>query len=72
MSKQINLQEIANQTINNTHEGMVISCMKEAIKQALELAAENARIKYPQEYFYHQQFMRVDKKSILDIINQVV
>ena len=41
----------------------VIDAMKEACKQILELAAENAEI--------HEELFIVDKQSILDTIKQI-
>lgn len=41
---------------------------KEACRQALELAAENAKVK---PFYYDENIMTVNKASILNTINQV-
>lgn len=55
----------------------ILAAMKEAVKQALELAAENATAKIQQEWSgntgseYCDEYAVVNKKSILNIINQI-
>jgi uncharacterized membrane-anchored protein YitT (DUF2179 family) len=75
MKKKINLKEIANNNITyrllmDKHQQLAtITLIKEACKQILKLAAENADIeikciKDEDRYF-------VNKQSILDTINQI-
>ena len=79
--KKINLEEILNNQIDKDFNfrlfygeattNRILSAMKEACKQVLELAAENADTK---EFFDHyNQWIGdfVDKDSILNTINQV-
>ena len=66
--RKINLKEIANKVIDSTSEDMVIACMREACKQVLELAAENAKTK---QRFQFDEEAPIDKQSILDTIKQV-
>ena len=84
--KKINLEEIINKELSNRaldilngnyrsmHEGTV-SAMKEAIKQALELAAENAKTdcKYEgDEWGMNYNWVhKVNKQSILNVINLI-
>lgn len=60
------------------NRGRMSAAMKEACKQTLELAAENASVEVeskmvniPNGAKYNTQRMIVNKKSILDIINQI-
>lgn len=74
-NKKVNLEEIYNQfeylsrvetdSSNIDYKGNMIKAMKEACRQTLELAAENA------ETIWGQTIVKVDKQSILDTINQV-
>lgn len=80
MTKQINLGEILKNELSENMQNILdcnfqlkivtLDAMKEAVKQALELAAENAKIKEigntPFEEFI------IDKQSILNTINQVI
>lgn len=86
--KQINLEEILKSKINEAigsttilnefefnikKDVAIIEAMKEACKQVLELAAENARIKFIHDDMdlMYGGYETIDKKSILNIINQV-
>lgn len=89
--KTINLEEILKNQCKITYErdgvtryftaferSIIIKAMKEACKQTLELAAENASVEVeskmvniPNGAKYNTQRMIVNKKSILDIINQI-
>jgi len=72
MSKEINLEDIIlkeTEFVSKTNEYVyniddLKRCMKEACKQALELAVENSDVKY--DYGY-----TVAKQSILETINQI-
>jgi hypothetical protein len=79
MEKQINLEEILKSYLtleamkaNNSDYtyNMVLAAMKEACRQTLELAVENAY-----GYYYDQDGMEIssniDKESIIDTIKQV-
>ena len=84
MEKQINLEEILNNQFEpdydfklhygNTTTINILEAMKEAIKQALELAAENATAKIEIEWSgntgseYCDEYAVVNKQSILDTI----
>lgn len=84
--KEINLEEIFDNNFDcyaqvNTEElfpaiekSMFIKITRLIIKQVLELAAENAKIKsnYPDNNTVTLDLSYVDKQSILDTINQVV
>lgn len=80
MGKQINLEGILNNQFEpnydfklhygNTTKINVLGAMKEAINQALELAAENAEVEELNEPPF-EEFI-VDKQSILNTINQVI
>lgn len=61
------LREHSNVCIDD-HEDVILA-MKEACRQTLELAAENADIEI--RYIKHEDRYFVDKQSILDTINQV-
>ena len=74
--RRINLEEILKENLNlyiqywlskaEYRKEFIINAMKEAIKQALELAAENATVR-------GNNFVRVvDKQSIIDTINQII
>ena len=97
MDKKINLEEILESEVSGhmwaiiEEDGMmkewIIDAMIKACKQALELAAENAKLKctnniHPKGYpwFMHNPnglkenndlMIIVNKQSILDIINQI-
>lgn len=79
MSKEINLEEIlSNISIEceeETHPNeIVFKAMKEAIKQALELAAENATIEDEGNINgqgEYDEYYIIDKESITDTIKQV-
>ena len=73
--RKINLEEILKENLNlyiqywlskaEYRKEFIINAMQEAIKQALELAAENATVR-------GNNFVRVaDKQSIIDTINQI-
>lgn len=80
MEKQINLEGILNNQFEpdydfklhygNTTTINILEAMKEAVKQALELAAENAEVEELNEPPF-EEFI-VDKQSILNTINQVI
>lgn len=81
--KTINLEEILFKhdkynDISVELESSILSAMKEACEQALELASENAGVEVeskmvniPNGAKYNTQRMIVNKKSILDTINQI-
>ena len=81
MEKQINLEEILNNQFEPNYEFKlyygstttinILEAMKEAVKQALELASENARVSVKPVNLYDNSYF-VNKKSILDTINQVI
>ena len=74
MSKQVNLEEILKKELNilsisvEQIEKSALKAMKEACKQVLELAAENAGAIGSSCGFGSYW---VDKQSIIDTINQV-
>ena len=78
MEKKINLEEIR-QSIFEKHQvqyddydmSVFDDCMLEAIKQTLQLAAENVTVEYEKDSEFGSYDTVVDKQSILDIINQV-
>lgn len=83
MTKKINLEEIYNQfeylsrvetdSSNIDYKGSMIKAMKEACRQTLELAAENAAT-IDVGTITDEGWMAydiVDKQSILDTINQI-
>lgn len=50
----------------------IIEAMKEAVRQTLELASENAEIKACDEYHGEKfGYLSIDKKSITDTIKQI-
>lgn len=67
--RKVNLEEILEKHrqmfIKNSvkHPDYIMDAMKEACRQVLELAAENAEV--------HEELFIVDKQSILNTINQV-
>ena len=77
--KKINLEEILNKELNilsisvEQIEKSALKAMKEACKQVLELAAENANlIEYnTNKTAFTAHNMGVNKQSIIDTINQV-
>lgn len=77
MKKKINLKEIANNNITyrllmDKHQQLAtITLIKEACKQILELAAENAIVKPYYNKSGYEVGEEVDKQSILDTINQI-
>lgn len=84
--KEINLEEILNERLELSKYGLpeldsdqydnIVYAMREAVKQALELAAENAEVEYDVEYKEtidcEKDMYIVNKQSILDTINQVI
>ena len=76
--RRINLEEIMQEHVDphcflksQCYE-RVIDAMKEACRQALELAAENAEQDFYHDDEYPDRFQAViNKQSILDAINQV-
>ena len=82
--KAILLQEIPDDcywedmgNLTNCPEHFVIIAMKEAVRQALELAAENAKIMKFEKYSksdeeYYIEDVELDRESIINTINQVV
>lgn len=78
--RKINLEEIAKlefpekesgysfETLNAVTKNLIIRAMKEACRQTLELAAENAKTKQDPDFYCLQN---VDKKSITNTINQI-
>lgn len=84
MNNTVNLEEILKEylTVNTMRANnpdytfmMVLSAMKEAVRRALELAAENAKT---EDYYIKEHPVvpivgnRINKQSILNTINQVV
>ena len=71
--RKINLEEILNKELNilsisvEQIEKSALKAMKEACKQVLELAAENATYDFTE----NGRGIYVDKQSIIDTINQV-
>ena len=67
--RKVNLEEILEKHgqmfIKNSvkHPDYIMDAMKEACRQTLELAAENAEV--------HEELFIVDKQSIINTINQV-
>lgn len=74
--RKINLEEILNDCvyIDDEIKPMVKNAMKEACRQIIELAAENAKIingfKSVKDY-YGPEVKIIDKQSILDTIEQI-
>lgn len=70
--RKINLEEILNNCVHIDDEikPMVKNAMREACRQVLELAAENAEVKI---LYIHQDCMDygIDEQSILNTINQI-
>lgn len=85
MSKKINLEEILTETfdtyssyqfisLNKNIRSTVLKAMKEACKQTIELAAENANFGICQNDGgcpCIQESHFIDKQSILDTTNQI-
>ena len=80
MQKEVNLEEILKSELKLLSisvarlEMAAIRAMKEACRQTLELAAENAIIiddLPPYEILQHPKGYKVDLQSILNTINQV-
>ena len=81
--RKINLEEILNKELNilsisvEQIEKSALKAMKEACKQVLELAAENAKAEIHTEWEgntgseYYTDYAVVNKQSILDTINLV-
>ena len=81
--RKINLEEILNKELNilsisvEQIEKLALKAMKEACKQVLELAAENAKAEIHTEWEgntgseYYTDYAVVNKQSILDTINLV-
>ena len=81
--KKINLEEILKKELNilsisvEQIEKSALKAMKEACKQVLELAAENAKAEIHTEWEgntgseYYTDYAVVNKQSIIDTINQV-
>lgn len=81
--RKINLEEILNKELNilsirvEQIEKSALKAMKEACKQVLELAADNAKAEIHTEWEgntgseYYTDYAVIDKRSILDTINQV-
>lgn len=71
--KKINLEEILNDCvyIDNEIKPMVKNAMREACRQILELAAENADAEIICGYEGDEPYAIVDKQSILNTINLV-
>lgn len=81
MEKEINLEEILlskikphyyfeeMNNITNCPVELIVIVMKEAIKQSLELASENAHVSFS-ESRYKDPWV-VNKQSILNTINQI-
>lgn len=78
MEKQIDLAEIKEQFFSieqNMCDGYqhehILEAMKEACRQVLELAAENAKVNLKPINLYDSVWF-VNKESILNTINQVI
>ena len=84
MLEKINLEEILKQHSNICIDDRenVVEAMKEACKQILELAAENGEVRITENalieegscYICYDDGVitaRIDRKSILDTINQI-
>ena len=84
--RKINLEDLLINHCNNNmlhwineaeyRKSFLLDAMKDAIKQALELAAENADYGVyqnddGQEPWIHESNIFIDKQSILDTINQI-
>jgi hypothetical protein len=83
--RKINLEEIYNQVVEKEFEGdeqairiykatraeIDLLAMKEACRQALELAAENAEIDFELQPFSSDFASVINKQSILDTINLI-
>lgn len=81
--RKVNLEEILHQYCNlevseYTVEEMILSnsnaviiAMKEACRQTLELAAENAKPIVRLDIEWSKQDILINKQSILDTINQI-
>ena len=83
--KEVNLEEILCKEANDIviylesydFSKKILAAMKEACKQTLELAAENATAKVEIQWSgntgseYCDEYAVVDKQSILNIINQI-
>lgn len=72
--KEINLEEIYQRLRpkHSSHKELAISLAKEACKQALELASENAEIDVIETTDDSSGFIHeVNKQSILNTINQI-
>ena len=80
--KTINLEEILNNNISQSlksegyhfgdvNKSWIIKAMKEACRQTLELAAENAETKEYISQLFASTRIIVNKQSILDTIKQV-
>lgn len=70
----INLEEILKKHFSNNlekHPDYLYAAMREAVEQALELAAENAKLKVYTEYTFNEPKYYVDKDSITNTINLV-
>jgi len=74
--KEIELDKIINE--KSMHEfwmpddrDEIRICMKEAIRQALEIASEEAKIIESKEANQFERYLYVDKNSITSIINRV-
>jgi hypothetical protein len=72
--KTINLKEILKSkgSFSPINEYLIVCAMKEAVRQVLELAAENAEIETHQNGCRECGAWGVSDKSILNTINQVV
>lgn len=82
MEKKINLEEILlsivpkncywedMQNLTNCPQEYVLSAMKEACRQVLELAAENAETDFDSLPYEELRYF-VDKQSILNTIKQI-
>ena len=81
MGKQISLEGILNERLNLSKYGVpeldsdqydnIVYAMKEAVKQVLELAVENAKVSVEPVDMYRDAYF-VSKQSILNTINQVI
>lgn len=76
--RKVNLEEILNNTIDLSSytlqfRNSIKKAMKEACRQTLELAAENAKICTDTmcSPYYEDWVKYIDKQSILDTIKQV-
>lgn len=78
--KKINLEEIFKNNFTHTEcfidydkSGLrcILEVMKEACRQTLELAVENARVSVEPVDMYRDAYF-VNKQSILNTINQVI